>query len=161
MKLNIQLFGGRGASSSNGSTTKWKSLARQFKSNLQTDGINNIQLNGREEIQKIFDIQNSGYKDYNSISLKELNNSPIAIYFKTDYGEYMNVYKNRKEMFNSIKNEYGGFKEYTAGSKYSISYVGKGEFYLTRDKFSSGGWKWTDGNGRTVEYDKQRKKYKR
>ena len=104
MKLNIQLFGGRGASSSNGSSSSWNSLTRMFKNNLQTEGINNIQLNGRDEIQKIWDIQNSEYRDYNNITLDELNNSPIAIYFNGDYGQYMNVYKNRKEMFNSIKN---------------------------------------------------------
>ena len=89
------------------------------------------------------------------MTLDKLNNQPIAIYFNGPYGEYMNVYKNRKDMFNSIKNEYGGFKEYTAGNQYSISSVGKGEFYLTRDRYSKGGWKWIDGNGRTVEYKKQ------
>lgn len=159
MQLNLQLFGGRGASSS-GASNGWSSLTRQFKNNLQTDGINSIQLSEREDIRKVWDIQQSAYKSADDITLDKLNSSPIAIYFQGDYGEYMNIYKNRNEMFKSINKEYGGFKEYTNNKRYSISYVGEGEFYLSRNRFAKGGWKWTDANGRSVEYEKQWKKIK-
>lgn len=158
MKLNIQLFGGRGASSSNSSSTGWNSLTRQFKNNLQTEGINQIQLSEREDIRKIWDVQQSTYKSADEITLDKLNSSPIAIYFQGDYGEYLNIYKNRNELFKSITKEYGGFKEYTNNKIYSISHVGDGEFYLQRDKYAKGGWKWVDVNGRRVESDKQWRK---
>lgn len=171
MKLNIQQFGGRGASS--GSTgSSWSILVKQFPGKLITDGINQIQLFGdrygdQSEIQKVYDLQ-SGYqpgvqwKDANNTTLKELNEAPIVFTNYTDNGIYMNIYKNRNEMMKSIQREYGGFKEFTgsssgSGSRYSISsLVGGGDFFLERYKYAKGGWRWMDGNGNWVEgFEKQ------
>ena len=65
-----------------------------------------------------------------------------------DEHEYPNVGK----LFNSVMNEYGGFRQFK-GSRWAIeSNYKDGEFYLRRDPYSKGGWHWEDCNGDIVEY---------
>ena len=105
------------------------------------------------------------FKNAYNTTLKELDEAPIVITTFSGNRQYMNIYKNRKDMFNSIKKEYGGIKEFTGSStdknnKYSISsLVGGGEFFLERYKYAKGGWRWMDANNNWVEgYDKQWRK---
>lgn len=173
MKLNIQLFGGRGATSSRSGGNSWNALKREFKDKLITDGINQIQLYGEgynnDDIRKVYSMQESKYgeeyKNAYNTTLKELNEAPIVISIYSGNSTYMNIFKNRKEMFNSIKKEYGGMREFTGTSsdknnKYSISSLrGGGEFYLERYKYAKTGWRWVDANGDWVEgFEKQWKK---
>ena len=173
MELNIQLFGGRGASSSTGSKTSWNNLKKQFPNNVVTDGINQIQLYGEryndDDIRKVWSMMERqiGEKDRDAqnTTLKELNEAPIVITIYSGERTYMNIFKNRKDMFNSIKKEYGGMREFTGTSsdrnnRYSISsLIGGGEFFLERYKYAKGGWRWMDANNSWVEgSDKQWKK---
>ena len=173
LKLNIQQFGGRGASSSAGKKTSWNNLKKAFPNKLVTDGINQIQLygegNDNEDIRKVWSMMDRQYGDeyknaYNT-TLKELNEAPIVITTFSGNRQYMNIYKNRKDMFNSINKEYGGIKEFTGSSsdknnRYSISsLVGGGEFFLERYRYAKGGWRWMDANNNWVEgYEKQWRK---
>lgn len=138
-----------------------------FPNGVVTSGINQVQIIGREDAQKVWDMMESeGPADnrtaYNT-TLKELNEAPIVLSTYSNNNIYMNIYKNRKDLFNSVMKEYGGFNQITGGdrnTRYSISsLIGKGEFYLERDRFAKGGWKWMDGNNDWVEgYEKQWKK---
>lgn len=161
MELDLQLFGGRGA---NSSVSKWGRLTKMFPNSVVTNGINQVQLIGREQAQKVWDMMEpsdwSQRKDARNTTLKELNEAPIVLTTFSGNNIYMNVYKNRKDLFNSVMKEYGGFNQITGGDRNvrtSISsLVGNGEFYLERDRFAKGGWKWLDGSGSYVEgYEKQ------
>lgn len=167
LKLNIQMFGGRGASSSINGNSNWNKLKKMFPNGVVTDGINQVQIMGRENAQKVWDMMeregNKEYRNAQNTTLAELNEAPIVLTTFGNNDVYMNIYKNRKDLFNSVTKEYGGFSQITGGDKntrYSISsLIGNGEFYLERYKYAKGGWRWMDGSNSWVEgYTKQWKK---
>ena len=94
----------------------------------------------------------------NDTSQKMLNEMPCSLNlrWRSDY-DYQNhqshyIYKNKSDMMKAIKN-FGGLDDITDHGRlnYSItSESGIGEYYLVRDKYTKGGWKWEDCNGDVV-----------
>lgn len=144
--INIQRFGGRGASSSIGTNRGWSSLKRTYKNNLTTDGIHQIQING-EQARNLINSLEVGH--YNDTTQDELNDKPIALITYVNGEPYMNIYENKKSLMSSVKNEYGGWSQ-LGDSKRTIMSMDK-EYYLVRDTYAKGGWVWRDTNNEDVK----------
>ena len=91
------------------------------------------------------------------VTHEELNNNPVVLtsFWKDSDGQMQSNtrdFNNLKELFSWV-NECGGFRQAFNGMKWSIrSDYKDGEFYLKRDKYARGGWRWTDVNGYNVEH---------
>lgn len=96
---------------------------------------------------------------YKDVTQKMLNEMPVSFNtrWRSDYDyqdhESHYIYRNKADMMKAIKS-FGGIEQMTDNGKihYSIeSQAGLGEYYLYRDKYTKGGWKWEDVNGDTVK----------
>ena len=95
---------------------------------------------------------------YKDTTQKILNEMPCSLNmrWRDDYN-YENhqshyIYRNKSDLFKAIK-MFGGLDEITDHGRlnYSItSESGIGEYYLVRDKYTKGGWRWEDVNGDIV-----------
>jgi hypothetical protein len=86
----------------------------------------------------------------NDVTLDELNNSMVKlIMFNSDGTRNEYTYANKKELFDNIKKAYGGWKQLGDSPKTIMST--QGDFYLERDRFIKGGWKWIDVNGDLIK----------
>ena len=154
MKINLYLFGGRGATSSSGSNATWNRLKKlgQSVGRYSEEGIHQIQIDG-EEARKY--MENLPFKEWYETTPQQLDKEPIALITYGNGSPYMNIYKNRNDLMKSVNKEYGGFKEFGDGPKIIMNM--NNEFFLTRDKYSKGGWVWKDANGMRVKGSESRK----
>ena len=84
------------------------------------------------------------------VTLDELNEGMIKLVtFNQDGTRNEYTYANKKELFDDIKKSYGGWKQLGDSPKTIMST--QGDFYLERDKFTKGGWKWVDTNGDPIK----------
>ena len=152
MKLDIELFGGRGASSSVGNST-WNKLRKlgERVGRYSEEGIHQVQIDG-EEARKY--IENIPFKEFYETTPEKLDKEPIALIIYSNGSPYMNIYKNRNDLMKSVKKEYGGFKEF--GNDPKIIMNMNNEYFLTRDKYAKGGWAWKDANGLSVKGSQSR-----
>jgi len=148
MKLEIQKFGGRGASSSIDNST-WGKLKKL--GNFTQEGIPQVQMDG--EKARNF-IENIPFKEYYQTTPEQLDKEPIALVIYSNGQPYMNIYENRASLMKSVKNEYGGFKQ--IGDEPKIIMNMNNEYFLTRSKYGKGGWVWRDANGIDVKGSKSR-----
>lgn len=90
-------------------------------------------------------VDNFNGKLRGDVTLDELNNSMVKLIMYNEDGTYNEyTYANKKELFDDIKHSFGGWKQLGDGPKTIMST--QGDFYLERDKFIKGGWKWVDAN---------------
>ena len=152
MKLNIELFGGRGASSSIDNSTwgKLKKLGERV-GRYSEEGIHQIQIDG-EEARKF--MQDIPFKEWYETTPQQLDKEPIALVVYSNGSPYMNIYKNRNDLMTSVKKEYGGFNEFGKDPKIIMNM--NNEYFLTRDKYAKGGWVWKDANGLRVKGSEER-----
>lgn len=94
--------------------------------------------------------ESSYYKD---VTNKELNSNPVQfVYYISQTGERVVYdYPNVTKLFDDIMNAYGGFKQFKGTNWAIVSNYKDGEFYLIRDPYHRGGWKWEDVNGDIVD----------
>ena len=91
-------------------------------------------------------VSNFNGKLRSDVTLDELNNSMIKlVIYNSDGTRNEYTYANKKELFDNVKNAYGGWKQLGDSPRAIVST--QGEFYLERDKHIKGGWKWIDTNG--------------
>lgn len=84
------------------------------------------------------------------VTLDELNEGMIKLVtFNQDGTRNEYTYANKKELFDDIKKSYGGWKQLGDSPKTIMST--QGDFYLERDRFIKGGWKWIDVNGDLIK----------
>lgn len=153
MKLNILLFGGRGASSSTGNNSTWNKLKKlgQSVGRYSEEGIHQVQIDGEEARRYM---ENLPFKEWYETTPEQLDKEPIALVIYSNGSPYMNIYKNRNDLMKSVIKEYGGFKEFGNGPKIIMNM--NNEYFLTRDKYAKGGWAWKDANGLKVKGSQSR-----
>ena len=84
------------------------------------------------------------------VTLDELNDGMVKlIMFNEDGTRNEYTYENKKALMDDIKKSYGGWKQLGDSPKAIMST--QGEFYLERDKYIKGGWKWIDANGDLIK----------
>lgn len=132
---------------------QWKKLKAKYPDAEEEEGRFGKILK-RYHVKDFAD-EGSGF--YNDITQQELDENPCKLIIYGQGGEHSEyIYENRKALMSDVKESYGGFSQ-MSDLKWSIqSAAGKGEFYLERDKYSSGGWTWKDSNDMTVKGGKEK-----
>ena len=84
------------------------------------------------------------------VTTKELDRNHVMFITYGSYGEHVEHFDNVARLFDYIKS-CGGFKEFKGIMWFIKSDYKDGEFYLVRDRYHKGGWKWEDVNGSIVD----------
>lgn len=84
------------------------------------------------------------------VTTKELDRNHVMFITYGSYGEHVEHFDNVARLFDYIK-QCGGFKEFKGIMWFIKSDYKDGEFYLIRDRYHKGGWKWEDVNGSIVD----------
>lgn len=84
------------------------------------------------------------------VTTKELDRNHVMFITYGSYGEHVEHFDNVARLFDYIK-QCGGFKEFKGIMWFIKSDYKDGEFYLVRDRYHKGGWKWEDVNGSIVD----------
>lgn len=92
----------------------------------------------------------SEYAYANDVTTKELDRNHVMFITYGSYGEHVEHFDNVARLFDYIK-QCGGFKEFKGIMWFIKSDYKDGEFYLVRDRYHKGGWKWEDVNGSIVD----------
>lgn len=131
----------------------WNKLKKigQRVGRYSEEGIHQIQIDGEEANNFI---QNIPFKEYYETTPEQLDKEPIALVIYSNGQPYMNIYKNRSDLMKSVKNEYGGFKEFGDGRKIIMNM--NNEYFLVRKRYAKGGWVWKDANGLDVKGSQSR-----
>ena len=127
-----------------------------------SDGVEEIAIHDQDLIDEFgYNYETGTFKKrgfYRDTTQEELNNMPVALTMRWrgdyDYQDHQShyIYKNKTDLMKGIK-QFGGLKEMTDKGRiyYSISsQSGIGEYYLVRERYAKGGWKWEDCNGMEV-----------
>lgn len=126
------------------------------------NGYEEIAIHDQDLIDEFdYNYETGTYKQrgrYNDTTQSELNSLPVSLNMRWrddyNYQDHQShyIYRNKTDLMKGIK-QFGGLDDMTDHGRiyYSISsQSGIGEYYLVRDRFAKGGWKWEDANGMEV-----------
>lgn len=99
---------------------------------------------------KLIKSLNESYAYARDVTTKELDRNHVMFITYGSYGEHVEHFDNVARLFDYIKS-CGGFKEFKGIMWFIKSDYKDGEFYLVRDRYHKGGWKWEDVNGSIVD----------
>lgn len=149
-------MGGRGASSfERGINRRMLDIRKingaEYEKTINGDQVT-IYAKNYEDSQRI-ERQLIGNNTNNNLTQDILDNSPVVL--KTGFGESSTyyVFKDIKTMNNKIRKEYGGFNQLgKLNQDYFIkSAIGKGNYYLNKNRLYKNGQFWSDENGEIVK----------